>query len=251
MRQLLALLPLLGLTAPVPATPPGAEDSPQVILLHGLARSARSMGAMAAGLREAGFAVCNIDYPSRHHPVEALAAEHVLPQIRECLGTTTAPPHFVTHSMGGIIVRQLAATGALPAIGRVVMLGPPNGGSEVVDSLGDWALFGALNGPAGRQLGTGDGALPQQLGPAPFEAGVIAGSFSINPLLSLLIPGEDDGKVSLARARLDGMADYRVMPVSHPLMMRNREVIEQTIHFLRHGRFAGEADPGHRAPTVP
>ncbi len=246
MRRLLALLPLLGFASPAPAAPPEPADAPSVILLHGLARSARSMDKMAEALGQAGFTVCNIDYPSRHHPVEDLAMRHVLPQIQQCLGASTPAPHFVTHSMGGIIVRQLAASGALPAIGRVVMLGPPNGGSEVVDSLADWPLVGYLNGPAGRQLGTGDDELPQQLGPARFEAGVIAGSFSINPLLSLLIPGEDDGKVSLARARLDGMRDYRVMPVSHPLMMRNSEVIEQTIHFLRHGRFLDESDQDHR-----
>ncbi len=241
MRRLLAMLPLLGLGVQASASAPASPDTPPVILLHGLARTSGSMTPMAERLAQAGFAVCNIDYPSRHHRIEVLSTEHVLPRIRKCLGPEPAAPHFVTHSLGGIIVRQLAATGALPAIGRVVMLGPPNGGSEVVDSLGDWALFNAINGPAGRQLGTAPDALPRQLGPPPFETGIIAGSFSINPLLSLLIPGEDDGKVSLASARLDGMRDFRVMPVSHPLMMRNTAVIEQTIHFLHHGRFADEA----------
>ena len=211
----------------------------QVVLLHGLARSSSSMNKMAKALSNRGYAVCNLDYPSRHHSVEVLATDYVAPAIRDCIKHPQQPVHFVTHSLGGIIVRQLIASGALEdmQLGRVVMLGPPNGGSQVVDKLGDWRLFKAINGPAGDQLGTADSALPQKLGKANFELGIIAGNSSINPLLSLLIPGDDDGKVSIESAQLEGMQDFLIVPVSHPFLMKNKAVIEQTHTFLSHGKF--------------
>ena len=118
------------------------------------------------------------------------------------------------------------------------MLAPPNGGSEVVDRIGHWRLFGWLNGPAGRELGTGPGSLPNRLGPVRFPLGVIAGDRSINWINSLfLLPGRDDGKVTVARTRVDGMADHLVIHATHPMIMRHPEVIRQTLHFIREGRF--------------
>jgi pimeloyl-ACP methyl ester carboxylesterase len=200
------------------------------------------MDRMGEALSAAGYRVCNIDYPSRKHPVAELAARHVAPEIGKCIARGE-PVHFVTHSLGGIIVRQLAATGAVQRFGRVVMLGPPNQGSEVVDTLGNWGLFGIINGPAGRELGTSPGALPQKLGPATFELGIIAGNRSINPILSTIIPGDDDGKVAIERARLEGMRDFIVVPASHPFLMKNDEVISQTIHFLACGAFEHGTSP--------
>jgi hypothetical protein len=149
--------------------------------------------------------------------------------------------------MGGILLRQLRASGASVPFGRVVMLGPPNGGSEVVDKLGELALFQWLNGPAGSQLGTKAGSLPRALGPTDLEAGVIAGKNSINPILSFLIPGEDDGKVAVENAKLPGMRDFLVVPVSHPFLMRDADVIAQTIRFLQTGQFAHDVRPSVRA----
>jgi hypothetical protein len=147
--------------------------------------------------------------------------------------------HFVTHSLGGILVREYLATHSLPALGRVVMLGPPNQGSEIVDRLGSWRLFAVINGPAGRQLGTGAHSVPNRLGPVTYPVGVIAGHHSINWINSWLIPGPDDGKVSVARTVVAGMTDHLVLPCSHPFLMRDRTAIRQTIHFLGHGRFQG------------
>ena len=222
---------------------------PQVVLLHGLARTASAMQPMADALAAHGYEVCNIDYPSREHTVEALASGFVAPAILACFPDRRLPLHFVTHSMGGIVVRQLAASGAVAPIARVVMLSPPNHGSEVVDTLGQWpwsrGAFRAINGPAGGQLGTAADALPQRLGPAPFELGIITGTRSINLLLSLLVRGEDDGKVSVASARLDGMRDFLTVPASHPFIMRDERVMAQALHFLRHGRFL------HAPPSPP
>jgi pimeloyl-ACP methyl ester carboxylesterase len=226
----------------VPAAAGGAEP-PTVVLLHGLARTSFSMSRLASSLEAQGYRVCNLSYPSREETVQALAARHVVPAIRSCIGGSGQPVNFVTHSLGGIMVRQLAASDPDIRIGRVVMLGPPNRGSEVVDEIGDLFLFELANGPAGLQLGTGADSLPTLLGAPVFEVGVIAGSRSVNPILSLIIPGVDDGKVSVENARLDGMADFLVIPVSHPFMMRDDRVIEETIHFLKHGFFRHDVGP--------
>lgn len=206
-----------------------------VILLHGLARTDRSMAILAEALNEAGYQAINHGYPSTRHPIEKLASEAIETALLRCPEQTTV--HFVTHSMGGILVRQYLSQRRMQNLGRVVMLGPPNQGSQVVDKLRHLPVFEWLNGPAGLQLGTGDLSVPKQLGPAQFEVGVIAGTRSINLLLSMLLPGPNDGKVTVENTKLAGMKDHIALPVSHPLMMRNQKVIEQVIHFLRYGAF--------------
>jgi pimeloyl-ACP methyl ester carboxylesterase len=236
---LLAAGLLCGCAAAPQAVPGGAEDQHYVVLLHGLARSERSMRKMERALAGAGYGTCNIDYPSTRHPIEVLLRDHVRPAIEDCLPSAEVGLSFVTHSLGGILVRLLLRETRLDRLRRVVMLSPPNQGSEVVDALGDLWLFEFMNGPAGAQLGTDADSLPNRLGPADFEVGVITGNRSINLILSSIIPGPDDGKVAVARARLAGMRDFLVVPVSHPFIMGSDEVIRQTLEFLENGRFRG------------
>ena len=118
------------------------------------------------------------------------------------------------------------------------MLAPPNQGSEVVDKLGSWRLFYYLNGPAGLQLGTDENSVPNKLGPVNFQVGDISGNKTVNPLLSWLIPGNNDGKVSVSRAQVAGMKDFIVVPYSHPFIMQHKVVIEQALYFFQQGYFA-------------
>ncbi|MBC8210304.1 MAG: alpha/beta fold hydrolase [Gammaproteobacteria bacterium] len=208
-----------------------------VILLHGLARTPLSMQAMEYALQKQGYSVVNVSYPSRQLPVADLAIIAIEHGLQKCRQQNTSRIHIVTHSLGGILVRHYARDHAIAGLARVVMLGPPNQGSQVVDKLKKMPGFAFINGPAGLQLGTRPEDIPKQLGPVNFELGVIAGEKSFNPLLSTLIPGRNDGKVSIEGTKIDGMRDFICLPVSHTFMMRNPETIRQTLHFLQHGSF--------------
>lgn len=214
---------------------PLATKNETAVLLHGLCRSSRSMAAMEEALEGAGYEVINPDYPSRSATIEELS-EDVFMQLKPALQSAKRV-NFVTHSMGGILLRDYLEDHSIPNLGRVVMLAPPSRGSEVPDKLGGFRLYQWINGPAGNQLGTGSDSHPLRLKVPEFELGIIAGDRTINPILSMLIPGPDDGKVSLARVKPKSYSDYLQLHVTHACMMRNRRVIDETIAFLKAGVF--------------
>lgn len=214
------------------------KDSEAIILLHGLSRTSRSMNKAGKLLAAYGYKIINVDYPSQTADIGTLAQQYIAQAVEQCDANSIKKIHFLTHSMGGILLRDYLASQSIDKLGRVVMLAPPNQGSEVVDKLGGWKLFYYLNGPAGLQLGTDKNSAPNQLGPVSFQLGIIAGNKTINPLLSRLIPGANDGKVSVSRARVEGMKDFIVMPYSHSFIMQREAVIEQALHFIQQGYFA-------------
>lgn len=226
---------LILMVTVIAAAPISASET--VILLHGLCRTSQSMAKMERALIAAGYQVRNVSYPSRTAHIQQLADDAIGNAVAGCRRDGATKIDFVTHSMGGILVRSYLARHSFPSLGRVVMLAPPNRGSEVVDKLGRLFLFKWINGPAGNELGTDTNSVPNKLGPANYPVGIIAGDRSINWINSLLIPGRDDGKVSIERTKLDGMKDHLVVHATHPFIMKNREAIRQTIQFLRTGAF--------------
>jgi triacylglycerol lipase len=230
--------------AMLPAMASVAQSREYVILLHGLCRTSRSMIPLEQALSQAGYTVLNVDYPSRTASIEKLSDTAVGTAVNECHQGNAVAIHFIAHSLGGLLVRSYLGRHAIPNLGRVVMLGPPNQGSEVVDHLGSLWVFKKINGPAGSELGTDTDSAPHRLGAANFCVGVIAGNRSINWINSLMIPGSDDGKVSVERTKLAGMTDHVVIRAAHPFLMRNATAIQQTIHFLRTGRFEPPAKGG-------
>jgi pimeloyl-ACP methyl ester carboxylesterase len=213
-------------------------DVEHVALLHGLGRSARSMRPFEQPLAEAGYRVHNIDYPSRQQSPEELVAS-VAQDLERCCADAQRL-HFVTHSMGGILLRAYLAEHPLPSLGRVVMLAPPNRGTAYVDVAGDWKLFAHVLGPTAQQLGTGPESLPNRLPSPDFDLGVIAGTGGINWIGDLVLEGENDGTVSVASTQISGMRDFLVVDVSHTFIMRDDAVVRQTLAFLRSGAFERE-----------
>jgi hypothetical protein len=190
---------------------------------------------MADAFEKRGFAVSNTGYPSPQYPIEELAPIAIEAGVSQC--PSGAVIHFVTHSLGGILVRYYFEVENDFTPGRVVMIAPPNQGSEVVDNFRRVPGFELLNGPAGLQLGTDTSSVPRQLGPVDFALGVIAGSQTVNPVLSQSLPNPDDGKVSVDSTKVEGMADFIVVPKAHPFIMRAPTVIEQAIAFIESGQF--------------
>jgi triacylglycerol lipase len=208
-----------------------------VVLLHGLNRSSRAMDKMAAALQAQGFSTANVDYPSQQGSVETLAPIAVGSGLDQCRNSGADRIHFVTHSMGGILFRYAHGVEPIPELGRVVMLGPPSQGSEVVDITRDWAVSEIFSGAAGKQLGTDEGDIPARLNAIDFELGIVAGTGSINPFMSAVLPDADDGKVTVERTKVEGMADFLVVTMSHRTLMKNNAVIQNTVAFLQTGQF--------------
>ena len=207
-----------------------------VVLLHGLARISNSMGELESKLSRAGFSVINVEYPSLKHGIETLSAEAVGQGIQDCLDKHSESIHFVTHSLGGILVRHYFEKQSLSKLGRVVMLGPPNQGTKLVDRLMGFPGFSLL-GPTASRLGTRPDSILHKLGPVSYEVGVIAGRRNITPMGYFWLGRPNDSIVTVESTRVEGMSDHIILPVTHTFMMRNNKVIDHTINFLKFGRF--------------
>ena len=214
-----------------------------VVLLHGLGRTTFSMNALARDFRAAGFIVVNQAYPSRTRSLPELS-NFVAIAIRKCtkLGPNTAI-NFVTHSMGAIVLRQYFANAARPSViggavfGRAVLLGPPNGGSEIADAWGNRWWYRLLLGPAGAALSTAENAAPKLLPSLPFAFAVIAGNSAGNNWLLPQVAAPNDGKVSVASAELAGMQAIKLVAVSHTWLPSSRIVRSSALKFIETGAF--------------
>ena len=241
----LALGAIIGASRAIRLLPLATEDNAgpeRVVLFHGLGRTRLAMILLEGELRAAGYETYAIGYSSMTLSPEEILAD-VSAKVTNCCGNDDRPLHFVGHSLGGLMVRALLAAQRPDALGRVVLLGAPNGGSELADADRHGALttpFLENAGPSARALGTGPQDFAAQL-PAPdYEVGVIAGTRG-TPLGDQWLPKPNDGLVSVESAKLQGMTDFRVYPVSHWRLRSDPDVAAEVVHFLREGRFLPEA----------
>ena len=219
-----------------PAARAGSSDEQCVILLHGLFRSALALKPMQWFLEREGYTTVNQSYPSLLYPIDELAEMAVSAGLQHCHGLGLSRVHFVTHSLGGILVRQYAAQRDIPGLERVVMLGPPNQGSQVAQYYGSLELPGPVP-PAILELGLDAESVPRRLGPVRFDLGVIAGNLRLSTWLPGFPDESSDGTVTVAEAVVPGMLDFLQMPVSHTFMIVNPLVMQQVAYFLQHGEF--------------
>lgn len=220
------------MTAPYPSEQPVVRDG--IVLLHGIFRTARSMESFRRFLESYGYKTLNVDYPSTQLPIERIV-ETILPSIQEFCSQVSGRIHFVGYSMGALLIRTLLASSPPVNLGRVVMMGPPNQGSEVADFIRNWRLYRKLYGPAGQQLTTA--ANPPLNDPVTYELGILAGNRSIDPISSYLIRKPNDGKVSVDSTHLNGMKAHRVIRATHTFFPLNREAWQLTLRFIEHGTF--------------
>lgn len=209
-----------------------------VLLLHGFFGLPPMMMALAADLRQSGFLVDAPYYPSWRRGLGHIV-DHLAPRLERLVRSAPGPVHMIGHSMGGIVARALIAQMRPPALGRVVMLGTPNGGSEIADWVAATPLAAMVLGAAGPALVTSRAPdFDRLVGSVDYDVGVIAGSRSTGEgPIARLLPAPHDGKVSVAATHLRGQRDHIVLPVPHRLLPFDREARRQSLAFLATGSF--------------
>jgi alpha-beta hydrolase superfamily lysophospholipase len=227
---------LVTFTLAIASSAASAVDDECVILLHGLGRTSASMSIMKYRLEEAGYTIWNEGYPSRQKPIEELVMV-IDDGVAFCRDQQASRIHFVTHSLGGILVRKYFQDRSVEEAQRVVMIAPPNQGSEVTDQYRDEWWYQFATGPAGQQLGTDEDSVPLSLSPIDLEIGIIAGTNSSDPWFNKVFAGDHDGKVSVSSTKLAEMRDFLLVDSGHTFIMNSDKVIEQIKAFLRDGKF--------------
>ena len=188
------------------------------------------MEPMAKFLHRQGFHTVNVPYPSFRKPMDEITQ---IVQEAINLHGGNRKVHFVTHSLGGIVTRQLLEKIPTEQIGRVVMLAPPNQGSEIIDWLEHCKPLKATLGPAGKALATGKVNAPPP--PAHTDTAVIMGKKSSIPFFRAFLDSENDGIVSVNRGKIDGMNEFHVLDADHTFIASDPKTMDMTCAFLRDG----------------
>lgn len=194
-----------------------------VVLLHGFWRTSKSMKKLEKVLIKDGYFVINLDYPSRKEKIEDLSENYLKKALENKCTDKNKKIHFVTHSMGGIVVRYFLAKNKLKNLGRVIMLAPPNKGSKLADFLAKSLTINLILGPALKELKTDKKSLTQKIPLPNYEFGVIASKY--------------DEKVPVENTKLKNMKDFLLVPTTHTYIMNSNKVIKAIQSFLKNGKF--------------
>ncbi len=203
-----------------------------VVLVHGIIRSSKSFAAMKERLQQSGYQVFGFDYPSTHVKIEE-SAGYLQRALTSLEGIDEI--NFVVHSMGGLVVRACLTEFSDPRLHRMVMLGVPNQGARMANLVRENTLYRVVFGPAGQQLVEDPEGFLASLPTPNFPFAVVAGAKGTLNGFNPLIPGDDDGTISVSCTRLPGAADFMGVPVLHSFLMGNEQVIAATDRFLRTG----------------
>jgi pimeloyl-ACP methyl ester carboxylesterase len=222
-----------------------AVRGPTVMLLHGLGEGRASMRPLANHLRKSLDAtVLLVGYAST--AADLTAHGRALGDVMATLPPTVRVS-FVGHSLGNLVVRRwmdLADDAALARVDRMVMLGPPNRGSDLARQVGGAGMLATLAEGAARDLVIHWPRVEPTLAVPACEFGIVAGGRGDGVGFSHFLDGDDDAIVRVDETRLDGADDFLLVPVNHAAMLVDRRVKEATAAFLQSGRFApreGEA----------
>jgi pimeloyl-ACP methyl ester carboxylesterase len=229
-----------------------------VVVLHGLIRSRASMDSLCRYLREkGGYNVFNVEYPSTRDDI----AEHArsLRRVIDNLDGITEI-NFIGHSMGNIVVRHYlgdlarqnpwrqsageaaADRRAAARFRRFVMLAPPNQGALLAEKFSDNVVFQQIYGESGIQLGRDWPELEKRLATPPFEFGIVAGGKENQKGYNPLLPGDNDGTITVESAKLGGARDFIVLPALHSFIMDDGMVQECVLRFLQKGYFVSSRE---------
>lgn len=201
-------------------------------------RTPLSMRLIEHHLKTNDYDVVNKGYPTSSYSVAQVSQKYIEPYVAQCRRKKPKHIHVVTHSIGGLLIRQYLKHHKLPKQSRIVMLAPPNHGSVMADRLQNRALYRSTMGRMGAEIRTGKQGITQQLPQQlPYEVGVITGNININAVSVGAFHGQSDGKVSVESAKLKGMSDFLVVPSSHTFIMMKPSVIKQISYFLENGHF--------------
>ncbi|MCC2646219.1 MAG: alpha/beta fold hydrolase [Rickettsiaceae bacterium] len=208
-----------------------------VVLLHGYGRSSKSMRSIESLLVSHNYKVINIDYPSRQFNLTDITHKKVKPLIVECLNKEEKI-HFVGYSMGGVITKHFIETHQVPNLGNVVFIASPIKGSDISAKLSKNSFFRLIFGPAAADLSTESDFVKSLKEEIFYPLGIITASISHNPLTSLfLLPGPNDGTVTLASTRIKGIADHIIINANHNSIINLEETHKQVLSFLKNRSF--------------
>ncbi|MBP7190120.1 MAG: hypothetical protein KA998_02615 [Rickettsiaceae bacterium] len=228
---------VLILPATLYASPLQASNQECVVLLHGWAKSGRCMIPVEESLTKEGYKVQNITYPTRYYKIEDIVNKYIYPNVKT-EGCTKL--HFVGHSLGGIVTRYYIEKYRPKNLGRVVLIGSPSKGSEIVDKISGPYFINKILGPAVLELSTHSTFLSSLKNPD-YDLGIISGDISLNPFTSIFIlPGPDDGIVSLESTKVEGMKDQITLSSTHVMILKNHTTHEEISCFLENGRFCAK-----------
>lgn len=208
----------------------------KIILLHGINGSSSELANIEAYLVSQDESVENIDYPSTEYPIEVLVSDYVGPMLEQ-FAREVDTVHFACHSMGNIVLRYYLKDHPDYPYGRIVMMGPPNQGSQLTDTFKKWKYYKKRYGPAGDQIGTDVEDLLNLSKQLPRDVGIIAGTKTMFFLYSWIIPGKDDGKVSHSSMKSPGYRAFVTVPYHHDEMTYKEDLAELILNYIKNGEF--------------